>query len=244
MHKAALIGIGLLSLNKAWCNGERRSRSRPNSARSALFHARCSRAQRPRRQVGRHRDAAMAAHGAMRSRCRVVAGVLHQSIAAERTQPGRTGQVAAGVLDGRDQAVFEQAGDGFVGNGHPGPTGNVVQDHGTVCRVRHGTDMGDDAVLSGFRVRRRCTEQRAGAASCRSHRDGCGVVRSRCGIPCDNGNPSQPRLRRPQPRLAPAPVLRGLRPLRCCRKPTAPRCRAGFAGHTTPRASLHPVALS
>ena len=117
----------------------------------------------PGRGIGHHADDALAAHGHDGHGQRVLAGVDVQLAAAEGDQVHHLGHAAAGFLDGGDAGVFRQLCRGGGQQVAAGAARHVIEDDGDGGCVRHGGEVGDEALLRGLVVIRCDRQQRVGA---------------------------------------------------------------------------------
>ena len=123
-----------------------------------------------RHDVGRHRNAAVAAGQAERRLAGIVAGQQQELIAQPAAQARHPRDVARGVLETDDARQLGEPPDRHVVQRAGGARGHVVEDDGKADRVVDGAEMHHHAGLGRLEIRRRDAEQRGGAGAFRRAR--------------------------------------------------------------------------
>ena len=178
-----------------------------------------------RHDVGRHRNAAVAAGQAERRLAGIVAGQQQELIAQPAAQARHPRDVARGVLQADDARQLGQPADRHVVQRAGGARGHVVEDDGKADRVVDGAEMHHHAGLGRLEIRRRDAEQRRGAGAFRRARqlDRRGrVVAAGAG---DHRHAPGRRRDRRAPRRDDARPPSAAAPRRSCRTAPGPRCR-------------------
>ena len=118
-----------------------------------------------RHDVGRHRDAAVAAGQAERRLAGIVAGQQQELIAQPAAQARHPRDVAGGVLEADDARQLGEPPDRHVVQRAGGARGHVVEDDGKADCVVDGAEVHHHAGLGRLEIGRRDAEQRRGAGA-------------------------------------------------------------------------------